>query len=69
MHLIYMIYTYELRTYFSLGMGPTSYNIYLKYIPTIYKYQSSLTGLPYRSMGGASFTKLIILYLTILGIT
>ena len=32
----------------------------LKDMPTIYKYHRSLMGLPYRSMDGGSFTKLII---------
>ena len=32
----------------------------LKDIPTIHKYHRSLIGLPYRSMNGGSFTKLII---------
>jgi hypothetical protein len=32
----------------------------LKYMPTIHKYHSSLTGLPYRSMDGDSFIELII---------
>ena len=32
----------------------------LKDMPTINKYHRSPTGLPYRSMGGGSFTKLII---------
>ena len=52
-----------------MGMGPTSYHFSLKYMPTIYKYHRSLTGLPYSLMGVGSFTKLIILYLNVLGIT
>ena len=44
-------------------MGPTSYPFPLKDMPTIYKYQRSLTGLPYRSMDGGSFTELNILIL------
>ena len=44
-------------------MGPTSYPIPLKDMPTIYKYQRSLTGFSYRSMDGGSFTKLNILIL------
>ena len=40
--------------------GPTSYHFVLKDMPTIYKYHRSLTGLPYRSMDGGSFTELNI---------
>ena len=43
-----------------MGMGPTSYHIPLKDMPTIYKCHRSLTCLPYRSMDGGLFTKLII---------
>ena len=50
-------------------MGPTSYHFSLKYMPTIYKYYNSLMGLVYRSMGGGSFTEIMILYLTISGVT
>ena len=46
--------------YFFQGMGPTSYHFPLKDMPTIYKYQRSFMGLPYRSMDGGSFTELNI---------
>ena len=42
------------------NLFPTSYHFPLKDMPTIYKYQGYLTGLPYRSMDGSSFTELNI---------
>ena len=55
--------------YFSRGMGPTSYHFPLKDMPTRYKYHRSLTGLPYRSMDGGSFTELNILTILFSGMT
>ena len=46
--------------YFFLGMGPTSYPFPLKDMPTLYKYQRPLMGLPYMLMDGGSFTELNI---------
>ena len=52
-----------IKNVFSLDMGPTSYPFPLKDMPTIYKYQRSLTGFPYRLMDGGSFIELNILIL------
>ena len=49
-----------IKNIFLSSMGPTSYHLTLKDMPTIYKYQRCLTGLPYRSMDGGSFTELNI---------
>ena len=65
---IWYIFKYWERSFSTHGSHFISCFL-LKDIPTIHKYHRSLTGLPYRSMDGSSFTKLTIYYLIVSGVT